>query len=171
MGTWFGGGYWRDHKTILLNGWQPEKGEVPFKIEPLQSEFGGEDPGVLYPRWLRDGWRRRGDNYGTDRRVPGFVCRFECDDDDGWQHKPSPAHPTLSVKYVGYLKYGYTFRYELEGYPGLLDEKVDSACWDSQGNLVYSRKGVLYKYRIGDLRSGRSAVIHDLEELAPPAQH
>lgn len=52
-------------------------------------------------------------------------------------------HPTLIVRYVGYLAHGYTFRFMLEGFAELLDDQVDSACWDSFGNLVYSRDGFL----------------------------
>jgi len=168
MGTWYGGGYWRDRQTLLLNQWQPSKGSVPFKTAQLQPKFGGEDLGVLYPKWERDGWQRRGDNYGTDRRIEN-VAKYmvACDGDDGWQNKPSRKHPALIVRYIGYLARGYTFRFALDGFDDLLDEAVDSACWDSLGNLAYSRQGVLYKYSLADLKKGQPGTVRDLESLAP----
>ncbi len=167
MGTWNGGGYWRDRRTLLLNGWQPATGSVPFELARLETQFGREDPGVLYPRWQRDGWQRRGDNYGTNRRIKD-ASKFTvvCDGDDGWHNKPSRRHPSLIVRFVGYLDHGYTFRFALEGFGDLLDEQVDSACWDQLGNLVYSRQGVLYKYSLDDLKNGSPGTVHDLEPLA-----
>lgn len=167
VGTWYGGGYWRDPKTLMLNGWQPATGSVPFTLERLQSAFGGEDFGVFYPRWERDGWRRRGDNFGTERRIkdaPTFTV--VCDGDDGWQYQPSPRHPSLIARFIGYLDHGRTFRYSLEGFEDLLDDRVDSASWDSRGNLVYSREGILYRYSLHEIRKGLPGSVHDLERLA-----
>lgn len=170
MGTWNGGGYWQDRQTLLLNQWQPAKGSVPFKIAELQPEFGGEDLGVLYPKWERDGWQRCGDNFGTNRRVTTAAkYTVACDGDDGWQHRPSRKHPKLFVRYVGYLAHGYTFRFMLDRFDDLLDDHVDSACWDSLGHLVYSREGVLYKYSLDDLKHGRPGTVHDLEPLTKQA--
>ena len=168
MGTWNGGGFWSDRQTLLLNQWQPAKGSVPFKIGELQPKFGGEDLGVLYPKWERDGWRRRGDNYGTERKIENAKkYTVECSGDEGWQHKPSRKHPALIAKYVGYLAHGYTFRFQLDQTDNPLDEKVDSACWDSLANLVYSRNGCLFKYSLEDLKTGRPGFVHDLEALTP----
>lgn len=167
MGTWYGGGYWPDRQTLLLNGWQPAKGSVPFKLARLQPAFGGEDLGVLYPKWERDGWQRRGDNYGTNRRIKDAPkLTVVCDGDDGWQSKPSRRHPSLIARFVGYLDHGYTFRFALDGFDDLLDDRVDSACWDNLGNLVYSRDGILYKYALDDLKNGRPGTVYDLEPLA-----
>ena len=169
MGAWFGGGCWRDRKTLMLNQWQPIKGSVPFAFENMKAEFGGEDLSVLYARWRRDGWQRRGDNYGTQRVIANASSyQVECIGDDGWQNRPTSKHPALIVRYKGYLTHGYTFRFELDGYPDLLDASVDSACWDSLGNLLYSRQGVLYKYSLQDLELGREGAVHDLEALVKP---
>jgi len=166
MGTWYGGGYWPDDRTVLLNGWSPEKGKVPFKTKEIKSDFGGEDLGVLYPRWRRDGWRRRGDNYGTSREIKNAKKYIvECDDDDGWEHMPSTEHPILTTKYLGYLTHGYTFKFELDCDISCFDKSVDSACWDSLGNLVYSREGVLYKYSLDDIRRGSPGSKHNLERI------
>jgi hypothetical protein len=169
MGAWFGGGYWRDRQTLLLNQWQPAKGSVPFQLGELRAEFGGEDLSVLYPRWKRDGWQRRGDDFGTNQEVTNASkYSVECVGDDGWKNKPSRKHPTLVVRYVGYLTHGYTFRFSLDDFPELLDDHVDSACWDSLGNLLYARQGILHKYSLSDLKSGRPGTVVDLEPLLPP---
>ena len=110
MGTWFGGGYWRDRKTLLLNQWEPAEGAVPFKMAPLKAEFGGEDLSVLYPKWERDGWRRRGDNYGTHEIKNLAKYTVECRGDDGWGNQPSRQYPALTARDIGYLAHGYTFR-------------------------------------------------------------
>lgn len=89
----------------------------------------------------------------------------ECIGGDGWLNKPSKQHPALCVRYIGYRAHGYTFRFTLDNYPDLLDDHVDSACWDSLGNLIYSREGVLYKYSLNDLKAEQPGVTHDLEPL------
>jgi hypothetical protein len=41
-GTWFGGGYWKTEKELLLNGWREElTGRIPFQLGKLISQFGG----------------------------------------------------------------------------------------------------------------------------------
>ena len=167
MGTWFGGGYWRDRQTLLLNQWQPTQGSVPFKLDQLQAEFGGEDLGVLYPKWERDGWRRRGDHYGTHEIKTLAKYTVECVGDDGWSHQPSRQYPALIARYIGYLAHGCTFRFSLDRFDELLDDRVDSACWDSLRNLVYSREGMLYKYSLDDMKAGRPGTVIDLESLTP----
>ena len=70
---------------------------------------------------------------------------------------------------IGYLAHGYSFRFSLDGFDTLLDDQVDSACWDSLGNLIYSRQGILYKYSLDDLKHGRLGSVHDLEPLTKDA--
>ena len=163
-GTWYGGGYWCDRETLVLNGWPPWKGTVPFTVKTLLIDT--EDLGVLYSKWVRDGWRRRGDNYGVQRRITNAAqYTVKCIGDDGWENKPTPKHPALIARYLGYMPQGHTFRFALDGYADLLDHRVDSACWDSRGNLVYSRLGILYKYSLDDLKKGHPGSILDLEPL------
>ncbi len=168
MGTYDGGGYWRDEKVLLVNCWKPRGESIPFRMKPFQSKWGGEDLGVLIPRIERDGWTRAGDNYGN-RKERKNVSKYMVDQigDDGWLLRPSPKHPTLRTKFVGYLEHGYTFRFWLEEHPNLLDEMVDWACWDSRGALIFSRLGVVSKCDLADVRNGRVTRSFDLEPLEP----
>ncbi|MDY7107484.1 MAG: hypothetical protein SYC29_02500 [Planctomycetota bacterium] len=166
--TYFGGGYWRDEKTLLVNGWEPRGQRIPFRVEPLVTEWGGEDLGVLIPRVERDGWIRAGDNYGR-RKGWKNVAKPMVDQigDDGWLLRPTPEHPALRTRYLGYLEHGYTFRFQLEGFPNLLDEQVDWACWDSTGALIFSRLGIVSKCDLADLMKGRVTRSFNLELLEP----
>lgn len=170
MGSWFGGGVWQDAYRLSLNGWESEQGRVPFILNQLQPEHGGEDLSVLYAKWQRDGWRRLGDHYGTYRDIPeASKFTVACEGDDGWVHQPTPKHPRLYARYLGYLEHGYTFQFSLEGHEALLDEEVDSACWDYRGNLIYSRRGIVFKYSLADLADGNPGSMHDLEPLSAPS--
>ena|SRR5437762_157245 len=68
FGTWNGGGYWKDNKTLTTNRWTDQRGSVPFKVE-VMSAGQGEDFTVLPLRMERDGWKRNGNNWGTDRKI------------------------------------------------------------------------------------------------------
>ena len=169
IGTWFGGGYWKDEKELLWNGWGQPKGSIPFKLGQLKSQFGGEDLGVLYPRLERDGWTRAGDYYGNNVKVEnskGYTVK--CENDDGWYWQPSRNHPTLRMYYRGYLKYGYTFEFKLDEYPDVLDSTVDWVTWDFLGNLVFAKQGTLYKYKLSDFKKGKPSFCKDLEFLEQP---
>lgn len=167
MGTWFGGGYWDSEGKLQFNNWKSDKGSLPFPSKTFQATYGSEDEGVLFPRMLRDGWTRAGDNWGEDRKIEGInTYQVECIGDDGWIFKPSAKHPTLRTKYLGYFEKGRTFQFSIDEYPELLDEYVDWAAWDHDGNLVYSRQGIVCLYKIADLKIGKPTYVHDLEQMA-----
>ncbi len=166
-GSWFGGGYWRDRDTLVLNGWKEEKGNVPFKVHASKG-WSPEDVELFYSKLERDGWTRAGGNFGTEQEVKSrrsyTVIRKG---DDGWRSQPSQRHPVLHVRYVGYSN-GYRFRFALAGPSELLDDRVDSACWDSLGQLVFSRDGVVRCFALRDIESGTPTRTLDLEGLSPP---
>ena len=168
MGTWNGGGYWSTAKVLKLNCWEITKGQVPFRTEPLTPEYGGEDLSVLYPRLERDGWRRAGKNWGSDRQVPKTAkYTVKRIGDEGWHFQPSRPHPTLHCWFAGYLKHGYTFRFRLLEDPDLLDDSVDWATYDSEGQLVVARKGVVTVYALLTKNKLVSRFQFDLESLVP----
>jgi hypothetical protein len=167
-GTWYGGGYWRSRDVLCLNRWVPkERAKLPFRAEQLDVRYGGEDLSVLYPRLERDGWRRRGDSWGREHDVKGArKLTVLCEGDDGWMRQPSSKHPELIMWYAGYLKAGYTFRFRVPAQPDLLDDDVDWANYDSIGQLVVARKGVVTIHR---WRRARFEAVHtlDFEALRP----
>jgi hypothetical protein len=168
MGTWSGGGYFASDERLLVNSWSPSKGDLPFRCEPLQGEHGGEDLSVLVPRLERDGWRRRGLEWGREvERVGTSKLTVDQIGDDGWAWRPSKGVPELRMRFLGYLEHGYTFGFELEGHSGLLDG-VDWACYDSRGRLVYTQAGSLYLWGPEDLDRGEPRSVHDLEGLESP---
>ena len=147
-GTWYGGGYWRSRDVLCLNHWEPTDGKLPFRTEQLVARHGGEDLSVLYPRLERDGWRRRGDNWGREEVTKAKKLTVVCTGDDGREHQPSSKHPLLQMWYAGYLQHGYTFRFRVPAQPDLLDDHVDWANYDSRGQLVVARKGVVTIYKL-----------------------
>jgi hypothetical protein len=149
MGTWGGGGYWESEDKLLLTSWEPETvpPALPFQIAQNRSRYGG-DPGVLFPRMERDGWRRVGPSV-----------------DLGWIWRPTSAHPTLRARYRGYP---HEFEFGLDEHPGLLDPAVEWATWDSLGQLVVTRAGRILKYGLQALEDGRPSFERDFETLSPP---
>ncbi len=165
-GTWFGGGYFRDRRTLVLNGWKPEKGQVPFRV--LTEDWSPEDLQATFRKLERDGFTRVGPDYGVsreDKSASSYTVIHE--GDDGWRSQPSPRHPVLTTRYVGYAR-GYQFRFSLPGAPELIDSAVDAACWDSRGQLVFSRRGVVSCFALKDIPSGVPTRTLDLELLMPP---
>ena len=69
--------------------------------------------------------------------------------------------------YAGYLMHGYTFRFRVPSQPELLDDAVDSATYDSRGQLVVARKGVVTIYGLRGRK--RLEAVHTLDfESARP---
>ncbi len=114
---------------------------------------------------VRDGWQRRGDNYGTRQYCHGNKQIAPYVGDDGWQSQPTPKHPVLTARFLGYLKRREMFEYCLEGHEELLDKQVDCAAWDSLGNLIFSRLGVLHKLSLEQIKRKEPGSVHDLESL------
>jgi hypothetical protein len=166
MGSWFGGGYWDSSGKLKLNKWTMKPASLPFPVETIDPTYGSEDEGVLFPRMLRDGWIRAGDNWGEHREIKDASrYQVECRGDDGWIFKPSRRHPTLRTKYLGYFEKGRTFRFSIDEYPEVLDDEVDWAAWDCGGDLVYAKLGSVYMYNLADLAKGEPTFFKDLEIL------
>lgn len=169
-GTWFGGGYWASRKELRLNNWVPaQPAALPFRTTTYTPAH-GEDEGVLYARLERDGWRRNGP-FGEMQEIKNRKkLMVECIDDPGWSHQFSRRHPVLTLRYLGYLTHGRTFRFELSGFPDLLDARVQWACWDAEGGLLVARAGAIARYSLTDLDRGKPSFFMALEtELSRPA--
>ena len=161
FGSWNGGGYWPNRKTLLLNAWTAVRGSVPFATTPLNAGM-GEDFTVLYPRMRRDGWTRMGDNYGAMRKVPGAKkYTVVCEGDDGWQWRHPKARMTLEARYTGYLDFGYTFAFTLREHPELIPADADWATWDAPGHLIVAHQGQAHRYTRAEIHAGKPGVSID----------
>jgi hypothetical protein len=176
MGAWFGGGYFESNKLLRANGWgradhlPPKRAGSPFKIEPYASRYGGEDLGVVYERLARDGFRRLGDNWGTDQYLATRKLQVRREGDDGWGRQFSRRHPLLKVRYVGYLEHGYTFAFHFDEYPELL-AGASWANWDCNGELWVARPGVVEQYTLNDLSRGTPSFRVDVDQFEPPKEN
>lgn len=171
IGTWFGGGYFASPGTLRTNGWVPgdaasQQAGVPFKVEAFSSRYGGEDLGVIYERFERDGFTRAGLNWGAQRQLASRTYSIACDGDDGWSRRPSRKHPMLCVRFVGYLAHGYTFAFLLDEYPHLL-EGAQWATWDASANLWVAWPGLVSRFTLEDLRKGTPSFSIDVEGFEP----
>ena len=175
VGTWAGGGYFADKRRLVSNDvWHSDRslsefskgGRFPFRIERLES--GGEVFPILGYRLERDGWKREGP-FGESREIKLKHSLYAtlCEDDPGWSWRPTPAHPVLRMFYRGYLANGYTFEFRLDG-SDLLDPAVEWATWDSKGDLLVARRGVIERYTLAGIPARVSKFQMDLNDLAPP---
>lgn len=183
-GTWHGGGVFTapnllsanpgysfgDMRSALENSKRMGK-SLPFEVAVLPPHGYGEDEGVLYPRLARDGFVRLGEMPKEEERL---ATRYQtvCQDDPGWECRPTPRHPALRLRYRGYNvrlnRPSRVFEFDLPEYPELLDPDVDWANYDFLGQLVFARAGSLYLYRLEDIALGVPTSVIDLEEFAPP---
>jgi len=167
-GTYNGGGYFQGQRLLRTNGWLdidsrwPEY-DHPFDLEPYKAEHGG-DLGVIYARLRRDGFVRRGGNWGEAARLPTKTYQVAQYRDDGWV---SQRYRQLTVRYVGYLQHGYTFAFSLDDYPGLLDG-ASWATWDACGQLWVARPGTVERFTDRDLRRGTPSLTIDVDQFEPP---
>jgi hypothetical protein len=172
-GTWLGGGFWRDVRTLAVTaypGWATPvlKGEgeprLPFAVERHDWRRDAGDLEVLTHRFDRD-WQadesasapRTTVAQGGNWSVRGVAW--------SWTRKPSRKHPTLRVR--GPVDTDTGFAFSLDKNPALLAD-VDWADYDALGQLVFARAGVLYRCELDDLRAGRITQSIDLEPLQPP---
>jgi len=175
MGAWFGGGYFADKKVLRTNGWGSAdfnpamRSAAPFTLEPYRSRYGGEDLGVVYERLERDGFTRLGDNWGRQQILGTRKYQVACEGDDGWGRQFSRRHPTVKVRYAGYLEHGYTFVIWLDEHPRLLDG-ASWANWDVNGELWVAWPGMVEQYTLNDLSRGTPSFSIDLDQLEPPVK-
>lgn len=175
MGTWAGGGFFSDARTLRSNDvWHYDRSlsefskskMFPFSIERMES--GGEVFPILSHRLKRDGWKREGD-FGENQKISLKHSSYStlCLEDPGWSWQPTSEHPVLRMFYRGYLVHGYTFEFVLDG-SKLLDAEVDWATWDMKGDLLVARRGAIERYSLSGLKTGVPDFLFDLEHLIPP---
>ncbi len=175
MGTWAGGGFFSDARTLRSNDvahydrslseFSKSRG-IPFTIDRMES--GGEVFPILAHRLERDGWKREGD-FGEDETISLKHSSYStiCVNDPGWSWRPTPEHPLLRMFYRGYLVHSYTFEFRLDG-SDLLDQEVDWATWDAKGDLLVAQRGSIQRFSLDGLKNGNPDFSADLENLTPP---
>lgn len=176
VGAWHGGGVFSAADRLEINPGYAEPSalaaiakladKLPFEFGILDNQRYGEDEGVLYPRLERDGFRRVGP-MPAEERVEGRSYTLVCGHDPGWVLRPTEGHPELRVRYRGYRQ-GRIFEWDLPELPGVLDPQVSWAVYDSLGQLIVARRGVLYRYTLSDLWAGKPSSVFDLELLEKP---
>jgi len=178
VGTWHGGGVFQSPTRLEINPGQAQEdaldavakqgASLPFKIGILANPGYGEDEAVLYPRLERDGFRRAGP-HGELRQVSLRPYTVTSSDDPGWVNRPTPLHPELRVRFRGFFgDRGRVFEWDLPEHPGLLDELVTWAAYDSLGQLIVARQGILYRYTREDLLAQTPSAVFDFESLERP---
>jgi hypothetical protein len=86
-----------------------------------------------------------------------------------WTIRPTDRHPTLQIRVVPGAKLGEdALSFRLLEMPDFLDELVTWAAYDSLGQLVFARQGVLYRFSLAGLLNGTPDAEIDLEALTPP---
>ncbi len=172
MGTMAGGGYFPEARKLCSNDHLMQdrtlsefskNRQLPFQIQRLDS--GGEAFPILAHRLERDGWRRCGD-VGKSMEISLKHSSYSVyiENDPGWKWQPSEKHPVLRMYYRGYLVGGYTFEFQIEG-SDLLDPRVDWATWDSKGDLLLAREGMIQRFTLQDLERGTPSFSCDLNQI------
>lgn len=157
----FGSGVFRSADLLEVSSWKPEQlsialdamakedrlrrtKKLPFRIrEATSGEY------MPIPRLERDGFVRQSDSRE-------------------WIRRPSKEHPALHITVPENPFVSAEYRFSLPDFPDILDSEVDWANYDALGQLVFSRAGVLYLYRLEDIERGEPTFRIDLSEYAPP---
>jgi hypothetical protein len=125
---------------------------------------------VLFKRLQRDGWKRSGESWGEERELTSLSHKFCVANvgDEGWSWRPTRRHPTLRTWYRGYFERGYTFEFEIDEFPGLLDAMVEWATWSSTGDLLTARDGVIHRFPLESLEKRTPTFSFDCNDYLPP---
>src|SRR5262245_24882898 len=167
-GAWFGGGYFADKKLLRTNGWghadfyPPKRSGAPFRLEPYYSRYGGEDLGVVYERLERDGFRRLGENWGTEQNLGTRRLQGACEGDDGWGRQVAVGLPMPKLSYSRHPDLGYAVPLWFDEYPELLTG-ASWTNWDYNVDLWVSRPRMVEQYTLNDLSRGAPSFTIDVD--------
>lgn len=172
-GSIVGGGHFAGPRHLATRGWECSEAavseEIPFKIGPNAAYNFGNELGVIYSRFARDGFARLGDNWGTEEKAAEKDYRVLRIGDDGWGIRPGRGYPMLQVRYLGYLgAASHTFGFTLEEHPQIV-EGASWVTWDCGRTLWVARPGVVEQYTLDDIRAGKPSFTLDVDRFEPPA--
>ncbi len=166
--TWFVCGLWIDRDALAIAYSEQDKDYVlnsdeplPFRIVkiaevPDTDEFEGwiEQPIPVPPQTIK--------NLNAEH----WKCRHH----QGWSKQSSHGDLRLIRRYRSDSSTSSMYGYELEGFEGLLGQNVDTADWDSEGGLIVSAEGKVFRYLKDDWERGEPSITLDFESLEPPAR-
>lgn len=136
-GTYGGGGAWFEPNTVHLFD-VGAKTKPVIEVDPLPFKIGKPD------------WR--------DSRVVQSAWNFVTGKEETLD--PSLSNPELlhsdEERHEGF---------RLPDFPDLLDDKVTSALWNSQGHLLVAREGWIERYQQEDLKRGEPSFRRDLTDV------
>jgi hypothetical protein len=171
---WHGGGMFTSNRGYWLNdgyGHRPMLESTSVTREDsrvLASQFGGECPGVYYPRLLRDGWTL-GDRMKDGRKKVGTI--FEKPAGDGWilrklAHEQSGPPPGKGC-YWDEHELEHTARGLLLSFPDWEWADIDRGMvlWAEHGKLA---RGRMRKAGLADIASIRDFTDMKFEAIAAP---
>ena len=180
---WNGGGWFINDKMIRLNHSALQAKLHPdFRAGPVKvvgyTEFGGEDDTVWHIVLARDGWTQTVEGKQQDR---GGVRGWDLNPSQQWR-KPHPRKENLAME-MSIIGIGgkdvpwYQIKYRVLG-PGnvALDLGLtDWADWDNRGDLVFARRGCLFRQSFSKSNPAGAVQIADFngfnfEQVAPPAK-
>lgn len=178
LGTWGGGGLFDSESTLRLNhdslhralaeGFRLAKN---MRVLPLGDRSGrGEDDPIYHMRLLRDGWILKQAGQHTEYQNKGLV-RWQFTEPRIYEkqmpRRKSTQRLQMQLRGIGERQgHWYILDYELLNDKGdslLTLPRIDWADWDSNGDLLFSERGKLFRLPWSNHReAGRD----DAEEIA-----
>jgi hypothetical protein len=157
---WGGGGQFATERKIILNHRPAEMALAdqfrlpkPLRLEPFGARSGwGEDSPLHEATLERDGWVLADAGKAVEHSFTGPMW-YTFDPPQTWS-KPRPGSKECSLRFMltGYHRRGGPNRVTeaavVTGGHSVALGEVDWADWDTNGDLLYSRDGCLYRQRI-----------------------
>lgn len=164
--AWFGGGLFIDKRTYWLNGDHEANavtrppGLKSNEVFPGLTHYGGECPGVYYPRLMRDGWAL---NEALSARGGDDITVFEKPVHDHWTLRKF-AHATVDHQPGTGCYYDH---HELVNTK--IGETIDGAEWEwadlDRRRLVWATGGKLFAAGIAPAGLFEIRELHDFNAM------
>lgn len=163
--TYDGGGIFWEKNLLFVNPVfkqvEQQYESLPFRTEHLPiGHFSGDQ--MLFYRMERDGYQLNlQTSEGNDKKLDTDVDT----DDVEWTIRPTERHSLLRMRLRLNSSLDSSYTFDLPDNPDLLDHQVTWATYDSLGQLLVARAGVLYRYRLEDFEARIPSVVIDLEPI------
>jgi hypothetical protein len=170
---WNGGGWFVEKRKIRLNhGPTQTKLQSGFQLGPIKiagyAQWRGEDDTVWEITLARDNWKKTAEGKETAR---GGIKGWIFDPPQEWR-KPHPKKQELSltmsiVAIAGPGAPWYQLKYRVSTPEGIALDLglIDWADWDQREDLVFARKGALFRQKFHKLLPRELRQIADFNDL------